>query len=161
VAPREYSSECGTCTHHNCIRIILTLSPNILQGGALYLQRSLGSIALLAANAASMFVRIVFTGSYIRKRFKRLGVNSKLNLPSKTYFAVRHELLSAYIHQYSLAFDIDFDHLLDDLTNLSSSTIKQPDRFRLAKTPRLWSDNTLHTSRCCVHLRARCVFVLI
>jgi len=52
------------------------------------LQRSLGPISLLIANAMSMVVRIAFTGSYIRKRFVRLKLDTHVKLLSKSYFLV-------------------------------------------------------------------------
>ena len=58
------------------------------QGGTLMLQRSLGPISLLIANAMSMVVRIAFTGSYIRKRFVRLKLDTHVKLLSKSYFFV-------------------------------------------------------------------------
>jgi len=55
-------------------------------GGTLILQRSLGPVSLIVANAMSMLVRIAFTSAYIRRRFLRLKTNTRVNLPSKTYF---------------------------------------------------------------------------
>ncbi|OUS49340.1 hypothetical protein BE221DRAFT_65387, partial [Ostreococcus tauri] len=46
-------------------------------------------VSLLVANAVSMVVRIAFTGSYIRRRFVRLKVNTDLKFLSKTYLLVR------------------------------------------------------------------------
>jgi len=53
------------------------------------LQRRLGPVALLVANALSMIVRITFTSSYIRKRFASQKANARLKFLSKTYLSVR------------------------------------------------------------------------
>lgn len=56
-------------------------------GGTLMLQRRLGPVALLVANALSMIVRITFTSSYIRKRFASQKANARLKFLSKTYLS--------------------------------------------------------------------------
>jgi len=55
------------------------------------LQRSMGPVSLLVANAMSMLVRIAFTGSYIRKRFRQKQVEGGIKLLSKTYLLVRFQ----------------------------------------------------------------------
>jgi hypothetical protein len=63
------------------------------------LQRTLGPLALLVANALSMIVRIMFTSLYIRRRFASQKANAQLKILSKTYLLVsvtRHKLFSTY-----------------------------------------------------------------
>lgn len=49
-----------------------------------------------------MLVRIAFTGTYMRKRFIRLNVDSKLNLLSKTYLLVSKSHPDALDYPYLL-----------------------------------------------------------
>ena len=109
LAAGMLARQCGTLRFYwNDISEHLTLLT--AQGGTLLLQRSLGPVALLVANAMSMLVRIAFTGAYIRRRFLRLKTNTRINLPSKTYFMVsskhactdRNEHLIVFLRRFWL-----------------------------------------------------------